>query len=196
MDTLLDIKKELRANMNGVASAAMRQTEDYRLNWGIELPRIHAIAQEFAPDHQLAQALWKESVRECKILATLLMPVEGFDSELCDVWAEDIRTVEIAQIFALNLVKRTPYASQKAFQWIAGEQRTLRIAGYATMCHVLRMGEMSERSAEQLIDHITCDIKNDDRQLQSASMKTLQILASIDKKYAHTYKNLIESLFL
>ena len=41
-----DIKKELRANMNGVASAHARQTEDYRVNWGVELPRLAKISDE------------------------------------------------------------------------------------------------------------------------------------------------------
>ena len=59
---LVDIKKELRANMNGIASAHSRQTADYRINWGIELPRLAGIADEFRPqvDRKLAQALWKE----------------------------------------------------------------------------------------------------------------------------------------
>ena len=59
-----DIKKDLRANMNGVASAAMRSTPDYRVNFGVELPRLQSLANEYGKDHELAQALWKESVRE------------------------------------------------------------------------------------------------------------------------------------
>lgn len=151
-EILLDIKKELRANMNGVASAAMRQSADYRLNWGIELPRLRSIASEFTPDHSLAQALWKESVRECRILATILMPVENFDEELCDVWAEDIRTPELAQHFCLNLMSRLRFASVKGFCWIASDSEILQMMGCLTLCHVLRRGELSERSADELLD--------------------------------------------
>ena len=97
-DIITDIKKELRSCMNGVASAAMRQTEDYRVNFGVELPRLHELSKAFEPDHQLAQTLWKERVRECRILATILMPAADFDEELCDIWVEDIRTAEMAQI--------------------------------------------------------------------------------------------------
>ena len=177
-DLIIEIKKELRANMNGVASAAMRQTDDYRVNFGIEVPRLQQIAAEFQPDRQLAQMLWHESVRECKILATILMPIADFDEELCDIWTSEIRTVEIAQIYALNLIQRLPFASQKAFEWISAEDRMLRVIGYFTMCHVLRKGEMSERSAEELFDHLACDIGSSDGQLSKAALRALQIFAN------------------
>lgn len=176
---LIDIKKELRANMNGVASAAMRQTEDYRLNWGIEVPRIQNIAKEFEPGRSLAQTLWKESVRECRILACILMPSEDFDEEMADVWVDDIRTVEIAQYFCLFLMKRMGYASKIAFQWIASESVMRQICGYTLLCHVLRMGEMSERSKDELLDNIAVDIKSDFTPLRTSVTKCLAIFTSI-----------------
>jgi len=189
------IKKELHANMNGIASAAMRQTEDYRVNFGVELPRLQNIATEFEPSHELAQALWKESVRECRILATLLMPAKGFDPELCDVWAGDILTVELAQIFALYLMRRLPYASQKAFEWIASERLMLQVLGYFTMCHVLRKGEMRDRSAEELLDHLACDIQSKEPKLQTAAVKTLQIYAAQSEINAERAKKVADYLF-
>jgi len=192
---IIDIKKELRSSMNGVASAAMRQTEDYRVNFGVELPRLHSISTEFEPDHELAQALWKEPVRECRILATILMPTSRFDEELCTVWAEDIHTVELAQIFALNLMRRLPYASQKAFEWIACDQLMLQVLGYFTMCHVLRKGEMNERSAEELLDHISCDLQSKHYPLQNAALKTLQIFSSLHEINAQKAKKVTDYLF-
>lgn len=191
---ITDIKKELHSCMNGVASAAMRQTEDYRINFGVELPRIHEIAKEFEPDHELAQALWKERVRECRILATILMPTAGFDEELCAIWAEDIHTVEIAQIFALNLMRRLPYASQKAFEWIASDQPMLQMLGYFTMCHVLRKGEMNEYSAEELLDHLACDLHSPEPALQNAAVKTLQIFALQSENNAQKAKKMSDYL--
>ncbi len=194
-EIITDIKKELRASMNGVASAAMRQTEDYRVNFGVELPRLQQIAAEFPTDCQLAQALWHESVRECKILATLLMPIDDFEEDLCEIWAEEIRTVEMAQIFALNLIRRTPYASRKAFEWIAADNLVLQTLGYFTMCHVLRLGRMNERSAEELLDHIACDVKEGDANLCKAALKTLQIFANQSDENMNKAKKTADYLF-
>lgn len=193
-DIITDIKKELRSCMNGVASAAMRQTEDYRVNFGVELPRLHELSKAFEPDHQLAQTLWKERVRECRILATILMPAADFDEELCDIWVEDIRTAEIAQIFALNLMRRLPYASEKAFEWIASEIPMRQVVGYYTMCHVLRKGEMNERSAEELLDQLACDIHSEVPALQTAAVKTLQNFALQSENNAQKAKKMSDYL--
>ena len=149
---LSTIKQELRGMMNGVASAAMRHTEDYRVNFGVELPRLQQLAHTYEPDHQLAQTLWKESVRECRILATILQPVTSFPTELADVWVEQIHTAEIAQIASLNLFQRLPYASEKAFQWIASDREIAQICGLATIFHVARRYELQPRAAVELRD--------------------------------------------
>lgn len=136
-----DIKKELHANMNGIASAYMRQNGPaYRLNWGIELPRLKTIAAEFQPDHQVAQRLWQEDVRESRILATLLMPVENFDAELCQLWAEQIPNAEIAQMAVMNLFARLPYAADMAFRWLASDREMLQLCGLLLVTRLMING--------------------------------------------------------
>ena len=173
--------------MNGVASSYMRKTDDYRVNWGIELPRIHDIASEFEPNHELAQALWKENVRECKILATILMPTDGFDEELCDIWAESIRTEEIAQIFCINMMAGLPYASVKAFEWIAGENEKgnqLQNCGYLTLCHLMRKGELQERAANEFLDQASVSLDN------KYAIKALQIFGAQSDDNARRVKKI------
>ena len=61
--------------MDGATSASMRNKGlDYKLNWGASLVMLRNEAKEIGQDYQLAIELWKEDIRECKILATLLMP--------------------------------------------------------------------------------------------------------------------------
>ena len=156
-----DIKKELRANMNGVASAHARQTEDYRVNWGVELPRLSNIADEIAENvgsgplrrhlaRALAQALWHESTRECKILACMLMPADEFAEEVCDIWAESIKTDEMATMFCFYLVPRLPYASTKAFEWMASDEKRCSNCGFLTLCHLMRKYPLSEDAARRV----------------------------------------------
>lgn len=187
-NVLLEIKKELRANMNGIASAAMRQTDDYRVNWGIELPRVKMIADEFEPSRELAQTLWKENVRECKILACMLMPTEEFVEEICDIWVENIRTVEIAQLFCLYLVTRLPYASVKAFQWIASEEEMLQNCGYLTLCHLMRKYQLSEASEEEFLDQAATSLDN------RYAIKALQIFASLSEDNESKVKKIADYL--
>jgi len=193
-EVITNIKKDLRASMNGVASAAMRQTADYRVNFGVELPRLQQIAADYPADRELAQNLWHESVRECRILATILMPKEAFDQEICDIWVSEIKTVELGQIFAINLMREIPYASQKAFEWIASDNAMLQQIGYFTMCHVLRKGPMNEQSKEELLDQIACDIHDSSTPVGKAAFKTLQIFANQSDDNNERAKNIADYL--
>lgn len=177
-DIIIQIKKELRANMNGIASEAMgRKSEDYRVNFGVEIPRLHNIATEFQPSHELAQQLWKESVRECRILATILQPVDSFLPEIADIWVDGIRTLELAQVASLNLFSRLPYASDKVFQWIASEREITQQCGYLTLCHIMRKGEMNERSADEFIDQALTAYAGGSMMLQRTLMRAFAIFA-------------------
>ena len=86
-EKIREIKKQFRLFMNGVVSQSMREKGlDYKLNFGIELPRLKEIAAKFEQNHEVAQALWKENIRECKILAGLLQPIDTFYPEIADIW--------------------------------------------------------------------------------------------------------------
>ena len=61
-EQLKDIKTQLRLSMNGAVSQSMREKGLlYKLNFGVELPRIKMIAEGYEKNHDLAQALWKEN---------------------------------------------------------------------------------------------------------------------------------------
>lgn len=157
-----NIKQDLRAVMNGVASAAMRSSADYRVSFGVELPRLTEMAADIRRDkdatalHVLAQALWKENVRECRILALMLQPAETYDEELCDVWVSQIHTPELAQIAALHLFSRLPFALPKALEWIAVEVTTfgdiLPVCGYSTLLHLNRIKRLDLRTIQEVDD--------------------------------------------
>lgn len=155
-ETIRAIKKELRANMNGVASSYMRQNGlAYHVNWGIELPRLRTIASEFEPNLELAQKLWAENVRESKILATMLCPVEELDEQLADFWVEQISTPEIAQMATINLFCRTKYASDISFRWIAAESEMKQLCGYLIVARLLQQGaQLNEWSLNELHDQM------------------------------------------
>ena len=129
-DTIKEIKLELRAAMNGVVAAQMRQAGmPYKLIFGVELPRLQEIAREFRADRRLAQDLWNESSRECKILATMLMPPAECLAEIAEIWTDEMPTAEIAQIAVQQLFSHTRWAADTAFCWIASDH-TMREQTY------------------------------------------------------------------
>lgn len=178
-EQIKEIKKELRAAMNGVLSAKMRQAGmPYRLVFGVELPRLQEIAREFQPSRELAQALWHEEVRECKILASLLMPVGEMLPEVADIWVDEMPTAEIAQTCCMYLLSREPWAAELAFQWVAADSATRQLCGFLILARLLSQGaELNERSALELHDQAAALLPHADLHLRKAIQATLNALA-------------------
>ena len=158
-EQLKDIQTQLRLSMNGAVAQSMREKGlVYKLNFGVELPRIKGIAAAYEKNHTLAQALWKEDIRECKILAVLLQPVETFLPEIADIWIDTMPTVEIAELTSMNLFQHLPYAPAKAFRWIADERELAQVCGFLTIARLLqKKGDMEDRVANEFLDQaVSC----------------------------------------
>ena len=153
-ETLKQIKADFRANMNGVASAHMRESGlKYHVNFGIELPRLQEIVKEYQPSHELAQQLWMENVRESKIAAAMLMPAEYVTQDLAELWAEQIPNAEIAQTTTLYLFARLPFASTLIFPWLASERELLQLCGLLLATRLVMQGKVFNESAmAELVD--------------------------------------------
>ena len=175
-ETVRQIKAQLRLFMNGVLSQSLREKGlQYRLIFGVELPRLREIAANYEPNHELAQALWKEDIRECKILAAYLQPTDTFDSELADFWMESIHNTELADYVCMALFRRLPYASQKAFQWMASETRIEVYTGFRLMTHLIAQHgtEMNDRSRDEFLDQVHTVLQGDDLLIKQAAQSAL-----------------------
>ena len=175
-ETVRQIKAQLRLFMNGVLSQSLREKGlQYRLIFGVELPRLQEIAANYEPNHELAQALWKEDIRECKILAAYLQPTDTFDSELADFWMESIHNTELADYVCMALFRRLPYASQKAFQWMASETRIEVYTGFRLMTHLIAQHgtEMNDRSRDEFLDQVHTVLQGDDLLIKQAAQSAL-----------------------
>ena len=176
------IKSELRPYMNGVLSQSLRERGlRYKLIFGVELPRLKEIASHYEKNHDLAQALWKEDIRECRILAGMLQPVETFFPEICDIWMEDMRDVEMADFTCMNLFRHLPYCSEKAFQWMASEDTLVSYTGFRLMCHLLSNpgAELNPRSEEEFLDQAEAAIHSDNPVLAEVALNAKSKLKKI-----------------
>ena len=166
--------------MNGMVSQSMREKGmEYKLNFGIEYPRIKEIAAGYEPDHELAQALWKENIRECKILAGLLQPADTFYPEIADIWIEGMDYPELAEYTVMNLFQRLPYASEVVFRWMADEREMFQLCGFLLMARLLMKGEkLNERAKAEFLDQACTAVEGDCGPVQKAASVAL-------RKYAH-----------
>ena len=174
-EQIREIKKELRASMNGILSAQMRQAGmPYKLVFGVELPRLQAIAAEFPCNRELAQALWNENIRECKILASLLMPHDEMFPEIADIWVDEMPTAEIAQICTMHLLSQEAWSAELAFQWIATNNTMRQLCGFLILARMLQQGaELNERAELELRDQAEALLDKSNLHLKKAIQATL-----------------------
>ena len=175
-EQLKEIKTQFRLSMNGVVSQSMREKGlNYKLNFGVELPRLKQIAAEIEKNHDLAQALWKEEIRESKILAAMLQPIDTFYPEIADIWVENMPNMEIAELTCMNLFQHLPYAPAKSFQWIAGEDEFAQICGYLTIARLLmQKGEMTERASGEFLDQAIAAVRSGSYQVRNAALLAIR----------------------
>ena len=193
---LKDIKTQLRLSMNGAVSQSMREKGlVYKLNFGVELPRIKSIAAGYEKNHALAQSLWKEEIRECKILAGLLQPVDSFLPEIADIWVENMPNIEIAELTCMNLFQYLPYAPAKSFHWIADEREYIQVCGFLTIARLLmKKGEMNERVENEFMDQAISAFLSGSYHVRNAAMTAIRRFMQYREENAFQVCRRVESL--
>ena len=150
LDEVRDIKKSLRLAMNGVVSTLQRrQGLDYKINFGVEIPRLKGIADAHSKNKELAAMLWQDNIRECKMLAILLMPEDGYH-EVADKWIGETKFTEIADQLTMHLLCKLPDAWDRALQWVANDEGMYCYCGFLTISHLIRRGIMPDKKQEQI----------------------------------------------
>ena len=221
-DTIKEIKQSFRLMMDGAVAQSMRDKGlNYHLNWGATLPRLQAKAEEvrlmvngsglrvqdqiikFKDQssnlklYDLAIALYKESVRECKILATMLMPADEILPEVVDIWQEQIPSQEIAEQLAFNLYQHLPFAAEKAYQWIASDKEYDQLCGFHVLSRLFMNGqEPNERGINEFLDEALCALQGPYPSVRKAALQSLQRFAELGILYERLAKSATKSIDL
>ena len=205
-DTIKEIKQSFRLMMDGAVAQSMRDKGlNYHLNWGATLPRLQAKAEEVRlmvngsglRVYDLAIALYKENVRECKILATMLMPPDEILPEVVDIWQEQIPSQEIAEQLAFNLYQHLPFAAEKAYQWIASDKEYDQLCGFHVLSRLFMNGqEPNERGINEYLDEALCALQGPYPSVRKAALQSLQRFAELGILYERLAKSATKSIDL
>jgi len=149
-ERLFQLRGKLRRVMNGVTSTIMRdQGIKWRYNFGASLPDLKELAVSEEKDAALAEALWKENVREMKILATMLYPVGEFSREKAMGWIDEIDHQEIAEQLVMNLLSKIPEAEEIACECFSKESRYGLIVGFLLSARLCAEGKYFSKQASE-----------------------------------------------
>jgi len=197
-EKLKAIKRSFFLRMDGTASRSMREKGlDYKINWGVSIPDLRQMASQYGKDYALAIALWKEDIRECKILATMIMPPEEMLPEIVELWMEQTPSQEIAEMAAFNLYQHLDYAPVMAFQWIASDNEMEQICGYNLLSRLFMKGqEPNERGIQEFLDQALTALQSPSVSVRHAAMNSVQRFASLGDDYAQISESALKTLNL
>lgn len=182
---LMEIKRSFRLVMNGPTSQSMRQMGmEYKLNWGVPFIELKKMAADYGKDYDLAIELWKEDIRECKILATLIMPAERMLPEITDVWMEQVTSQEMAEMLAFNLLQDVDYAPVLAYQWMASDKPLYLIAGFQLLARLFTKGqEPNERGINEFLDQARVALLGDHVGVKHAAANCVLRFANLGEDF-------------
>ena len=189
-----EIKQSFRQMMDGSVAQSMRQKGvDYHLNWGATLPRLREKADSLGPNSDLAIALWKENVRECKILATMIMPPDEVLPEVIDIWMEQIPNQEIAEQAAFNLFQYLPFAADRAYTWMASEKELYQLCGFHILTRLFMNGqEPNERGINEFVDQAIVSLQGENLPVRKAAMACISRFAELGLVYERIAKSALK----
>lgn len=193
-----EIKQSFRLLMDGKTAQSMRDKGmEYKLNWGASIPMLKEKAEEIGKDYHLAIELWKADVRECKILATMIMPANEILPEVVDLWMEQTLSQEIAEQAAFNLYQYLPYAPEKAYQWMASEKELYQLCGFHVLTRLfMNKQEPNERGINEFIDQALAALQGPSMMVRKAAMQSMIRFTELGLVYERMAKSALKSINL
>ncbi len=176
-EEIRQIKKQLRMAMNGVVASSMRQKGvDYHVNFGLTAPLIKRIADMHAKRRDLAEHLWNESVRESKILATMLYPEDEFSETVARRWFDVLEQPEIADQLCYNLAGKQAYATTLALRYTDAPTSIQRYAGFQLLTRaLLNKTDLTPEQREKLTnDVLTLFLSDEALYIKAAALNCLK----------------------
>lgn len=125
------LKRRLFAMRNGIVADTLRKAgSPYRIIFGLNVPQLNEIAQDFGPDAALAAELRRNtSTRESQMLAPMLLDPSGITKEEAMDMACEVADTEAADIFTHRLLQRIDGGRELTPLLLASEKPIMRYMG-------------------------------------------------------------------
>ena len=167
---LKEIKQSFRLMMDGATAQSMRNKGlDYHLNWGASQAMLRDKADEIGKDHDLA---------------TMVMPADTMEEDLVDLWMEQLRSQEIAELVSFNLWQYLPFAPVKAYEWIASDEPLRQLCGFHVLSRLFMNGqEPNERGINEYLDQMVAAVQSTSLAVRKAAFASAQHFGALGLVY-------------
>ncbi|MCD8282933.1 MAG: DNA alkylation repair protein [Prevotella sp.] len=190
-ERIREIKRSFRGYMDAVTARSLRDKGcSSKVVWGVTQGHLREIASSYEPGYGLAAELWRCDIRECKLLATMLMPADKADEDLVGRWIKETRDEELAEMLAFNLLQNLPYAPAVARRCLAADSDTAKLIALNLYARLYMKRYTPERDeAREFINAAAGTLKSDSPTLRRAAMNAIIRFALLGEQYETTARD-------
>ncbi len=179
-----EIIRSIKRHQNGDISDAMKRMGlNYGINYGVSIPQLRQMANQYNADFDLANHLLNTKIREAKILSSMLFNVENITTDQLIEISRKVENMELVEQFSRNM-----YASITNLNLLLpvlsnGNTWQKLLAVYSASWCVKINAACPTKVVEWGIEQINSYQDNDDKMAQKAVGFLFQSLASINGDY-------------
>ncbi|UCC11376.1 MAG: DNA alkylation repair protein [candidate division WOR-3 bacterium] len=170
---------------------------------GVSIPDLRRLAKEIGKDHRLAIRLWRTSIPDAMILASMIDESRLVTDEQMEDWVKDFNSWDVCDQVCMNLFDKSPLAWKKVRDWSERGEEFVKRAGYALLAclawhdkktadkkftnffAVIKRGATDERNyVKKAVNWALRNIGKRNSSLNTSAIKCAEVLLKIDSPAA------------
>lgn len=202
--TLNEILNDLKSRENSKNRVGMSR---FGINtekaFGISVKYLRDLGKKIGKDHKLALELWATGFHEARILATIIDEPNKASKSQFNKWINDVNSWDLCDQLCNNLLVKTVYAYDLAFEWSKSKTEFKKRAGFTLFAVIAVHWKHLEdldfiKVFPRIIDEATDDrnfvkkavnwalrqIGNRNSNLNKLAVETAEVLTSSENKSA------------
>lgn len=118
-----------RRTVEGMARYGIRAERAF----GVTVGTLQSLAKRLGKDHALSLALWETGWYEARLLAAMVGDPQRVTRRQMNAWAAGFENWADCDTVCFHLFDRTPFAWEKARQWVGSPREFVKRAGFVLM---------------------------------------------------------------
>lgn len=176
---LSKLKNDFLANQNGVVVGLMEKRGiQYAENYGLSAMQIKALAAKYKPNHRFADFLFRQEIREAKLISFQLAEADKIAVDNLDAMVESFSNAEEVEQACLFLLDQVKAAPTRAIAYCQKDSDWVKMTGYLLLARLSLKGhEFEKDNLKMFFEFVQDDCETGNTSVRNAISRALRALA-------------------
>ena len=178
------ILKKINRNADGDVMIHMyKRGVKYKRSYGVKLIVLKEMVKQFEGSHDLAAELWESNIREMRIFASMLQPLDSLTEEQMNNWSNDFNNPEIVEQACINLFQHSALAEKIAFEWCIDDKEYVKMAGFLLISLITPKISENVTYLENTLDLALVASDSDSLHVKNGIVRALVGVGKVNKEF-------------